>query len=85
MAAACRPVAQALPQRPQWRTSLVVATSQPLPIVPSQSPKSASQVMPHAPAAQAGRALGRRAQTLSQAPQWSAAVSVLTHDEPQRA
>jgi hypothetical protein len=39
-------------QKPQWRASPRRSTSQPLAALPSQSPKPASQVTPHAPAAQ---------------------------------
>ena len=77
-------MAQAFPQRPQWRTSLEVATSHPLAALPSQSPKSASHAIPHAPIEHTGRAFARRAQTFPHAPHWSGADDVSTHDEPQR-
>jgi hypothetical protein len=49
--------AQTIPQAPQWATVELVRVSHPVDTTPSQSPKPASQVMEHAPAAHRGAPL----------------------------
>jgi hypothetical protein len=71
-----RPLAQALPQAPQWVLALRVSTSQPLAALPSQSPRPVAQ------AATAQAPLSQRAvapasaQVMPQPPQWVALVRV---------
>jgi hypothetical protein len=67
---------QAVAQVPQWVTVVRVSVSQPLSAMPSQSPKPAMQVNPHAPAAQVVVALARVGQAFPHAPQCARLVAV---------
>jgi len=62
----------AIPQPPQWRTSLAVATSQPLVATASQSAKPAVQVVWQAPATHAPVAPAAVGQVVVRAPSPSA-------------
>lgn len=69
------PVAQRVPQRPQCAVSLVVATSQPLSALPSQSANPAAQLATaHAPARQLAVVLGNE-HARPHAPQFAASVA----------
>jgi hypothetical protein len=71
--------AQARPQAPQWETLPARLDSQPLPGLPSQSPKPPAQLAtPHAPPEQVCDAVLARRHTLPQAPQWFVLVLVAT-------
>jgi hypothetical protein len=62
--------AQVLPQRPQLVAAVSRLVSQPLVPLPSQSPKPAAQVKPHAPAVHAGVALAGDGHARPHTPQW---------------
>ena len=66
----------AAPHEPHEVTVLRRSTSQPLAALPSQLPKPAAQVMPHAPAAHEGVPLVAL-QALPQPPQWAGLVAKL--------
>ncbi len=68
---------QTLPQMPHALTLFVVATSQPFAKFASQLPKSAAQLIPHAPAEQVGEPLFEL-QAFMHAPQCEVLVAVLT-------
>jgi hypothetical protein len=67
---------QALPQSPQFWTSVASVASQPSVTSASQLPKPAEHVIPHAPALQVGVPFVAL-QIAPHAPQWPASVSVL--------
>jgi hypothetical protein len=70
--------AQTRPQAPQFRTSVVLFTSQPLVALPSQLPKPMLQATPQAPAVHDGDALARAGHWVPQAPQFAVLVLVFT-------
>ncbi len=73
----------ALPQRPQWAGAVCVSVSQPLPIVPSQSPRPALQAATaQAPITHDGVAPGTL-HARSQAPQWAMFDCASTQPLPQ--
>jgi hypothetical protein len=67
----------ALPQTPQFPTSVARSDSQPFWGVASQSPKPVAQATPHWPARQAGTDWGPNGQTMPQPPQFPGSVAVL--------
>jgi hypothetical protein len=70
---------QAAPHAPQCATLDVTLVSQPFAPLPSQSPKPALQVMPHAPDAQVAAALEGVGHTLPQRPQLARSVERVEH------
>ena len=70
--------AQAAPHAPQLEVSVDTAASQPLPGLPSQLAKPASQVKAQKPVMQLARALAPAGQTTPQRPQWETSVARFT-------
>jgi hypothetical protein len=71
--------AQVVPQAPQLVAVLVRAVSQPLALLPSQLPKPALQVIPHAPIAHVAVPFAGTAHARPQPPQCAVEVLTFTH------
>lgn len=67
-------VAQVIPHAPQF-DAVLIAVSQPLVGLPSQSRKPGAQMNPQRLSAHAGAAFGRGGQTVAHAPQWLGSVT----------
>ncbi len=68
-AVALAPVAQRVPHAPQLVTSVAIASSQPLALLPSQLPKPAAQPSVHVPDVHCALALGALMQRVAHVPQ----------------